>query len=168
MVDEQPKQTAPEAPIHAIDRDIYGMPLFVTLDVSDPIASSRWYQRAVGFVELAVMPGPDGSVALVHLRRYRYQDLLLRPAERSPSPSAGVTVGLAFSGTIEELRSQAAAARSLTEGHVEGPIETPWHTVDVRFQDSDGHHVVLTARSPEPPPEAWDRLVRGSVVPTDR
>lgn len=81
--------------------------------------------------------------------------------------SPSVTIGLAFAGTIEELREQAAVARSLEAGHVEGAVETPWHTVDVRFRDPDGHHVVLTARSPEPPPEAWDQVVRDSVVAPD-
>lgn len=164
MIDEHREATVPEGPVHTIDRDIYGMPLFVSLQVSDLAASSRWYQQAMGFVELAVLPGADGSAGLIHLRRYRYQDLLLRPAEAPLSPSSGVTVGVAFAGTIDELRSQAATARSLAAGDVEGPIETPWHTVDVRFRDPDGHRLVLTARSSEPPPEPWNELVRDSIV----
>lgn len=167
MSDDQQERPAPEAPVHAIDREIYGMPSFVSLEVSDLADSSLWYQQALGFVELAVLPGPAGSAALIHLRRYRYQDVLLRPADAAPSPSPTVTVGLAFAGSIDELRRQAEVAGSLTSGHVEGPVETPWHTVDVRFRDPDGHQLVLTARSPAPPPEAWNDLVRHSVVTPD-
>ena len=72
-----------DVPKHEIDREIYAMPAFVSLPTSDMAAARSWY-RALGFVELAVMP-PDGNdPQLVHLRRYRYQDLLLEHAIGRP------------------------------------------------------------------------------------
>ena len=62
----------------AIDRTIYPMPMFATFRVADIAATEAFYQ-AVGFVSLATIPGPDGSPVVVHLRRMKYQDLLLTP-----------------------------------------------------------------------------------------
>src|SRR5262249_50155191 len=66
-----------ETPDPALDLSIYVMPAFATLTVSDLAASRRWYVEGLGFAVLAEVPGPSGEVALVHLRRWRYQDLLL-------------------------------------------------------------------------------------------
>ena len=73
--------TSPDAtpPGTTIDRGIYVMPQFVTFEVADLAAARRWYVNGLGFVELAVLPGPEGEPALVHLRRFRYQDILLVP-----------------------------------------------------------------------------------------
>ena len=72
-----------EAP--GIDRDIYPMPMFVTLAVRDLVASTAWYEAA-GFIVLATLPGPAGPSSLVHLRRMRHQDLLLVPGEPTAGP----------------------------------------------------------------------------------
>ena len=68
-----------KVPVPAIDLSIYVMPACATLTVSDLDASRRWYVDGLGFAVLAQVPGPTGSVALLHLRRWRYQDLLLVP-----------------------------------------------------------------------------------------
>ncbi|MFL5704732.1 MAG: hypothetical protein ACJ8AG_18120 [Ktedonobacteraceae bacterium] len=39
--------------------------------------SSRRYTNGLGFRVIFAMPGRDGSSQLIHLRRSRYQDLLL-------------------------------------------------------------------------------------------
>ena len=78
----------PQLPSAEIDRGIYVMPQFVTFEVSDMAAARRWYANGLGFVELAVLPGPAGDPALVHLRRFRYQDILLVPASE---PSSGAS-----------------------------------------------------------------------------
>ena len=70
-----------------IDREVYPMPMFVTLPATGLAESTRWYE-AVGFVILATMPGPAGPDSLVHLRRLRYQDLLLIPGDPVPAGHA--------------------------------------------------------------------------------
>lgn len=45
MSDHQ-ERPASEAPVQVIDREIYGMPVFVSLEVSDLTASSRWYHTS--------------------------------------------------------------------------------------------------------------------------
>jgi catechol 2,3-dioxygenase-like lactoylglutathione lyase family enzyme len=132
-----------------ITRDIYPMPAFVTLTVADVRRTVDWYVEALGFVPLFTMPGPDGEPALVHLRRWRYQDLLVRPG--TPQAATGAVVSV--SALAEELAGIAEQARAFASrdggGSVEGPVETPWNTVDVRTTDPDGYPLVFTARRPE-------------------
>ncbi|HZN73388.1 MAG TPA: hypothetical protein VFC00_17100 [Micromonosporaceae bacterium] len=52
-----------------VSREIYGMPVFVTLTVADLDRTVDWYVNGLGFISLFTMPGPDGGPALVHLRR---------------------------------------------------------------------------------------------------
>ena len=157
-----------ETPTHRIDDEIYVMPQFVTLvEVSDLERSRHWYREALGFHELAVMPGPDGGPGLVHLRRYRYQDLLLVPAEDPVVASPHTTVSFAWAGTHEELEQAAERARSIEGGSVDGPLEMPWFTIDVRCTDPDGNRIVLTAPPAREIPQEWDRTVQDSLNPSN-
>jgi catechol 2,3-dioxygenase-like lactoylglutathione lyase family enzyme len=65
------------AATEGIDTDIYAMPGFVTFQIDDLARSTRWYVEGLGFVVLAEIPGPGGTPVRVHLRRHRYQDILL-------------------------------------------------------------------------------------------
>lgn len=150
-----------ETPTHEVDRDIYGMPAFVTLPTSDMTASRSWY-ASLGFVELAVMPPGADAPTLVHLRRYRYQDILLAPTE-GPVRAGDARTAFTHTGPLDELDDIAAAARDHGGGHVEGPHQTAWYSVDLVAHDPDGHVVVLTARSTQPPPREWSDAVRASV-----
>ncbi len=132
-----------------ITRDIYPMPAFVTLTVGDVQRTVDWYVEALGFVSLFAMPGPDGRPALVHLRRWRYQDILVVPG--TPQPAGGVVVSVtAVAEELDEVaeRARAHAAR-VGAGSVEGPLDTPWNSRDLRTTDPDGYALVLTARRPE-------------------
>ncbi|MGY1701959.1 VOC family protein [Geodermatophilus sp. SYSU D00766] len=144
-----------------VDRDVYPMPAFVTFPVSDLAATTRWYE-ALGFVVLATLPGPGGTDSLVHLRRQRYQDLLLVPGRPTPGPRVGFAAGEEdLDERAARLRRHAAAAG----GSVEGPVDTPWFTRDLVATDPDGYVVVLTAprladvaAAPE-----WTDAVTGSL-----
>lgn len=152
-----------DVPVHEVDREIYVMPAFATLTVADLAASRAWY-AALGFVELAVLPpGADSEVSthpvLVHLRRYRYQDLLLVPSdddrEGSPTHGARALLSFAHTGPLEQLETLASALSDLGTGAVDGPRTTPWFAVELEATDPDGHVVVLTARSDTPPPPSF-------------
>ena len=55
--------------------EFYPMPLFVTIEVNDIIASLEWYEHALGFRIIYVKSlGTDVKPSLAHLRRNRYQD----------------------------------------------------------------------------------------------
>lgn len=56
-------------------RGIYGMPMFVTIPTQDLNASTDFWARDLGFIELFTIPDQ-----VVHLRRWAFQDVLLVPA----------------------------------------------------------------------------------------
>ncbi len=138
-----------EVPKPVIDLSIYVMPSFATLAVSNLEHSQHWYVEGLGFALLASVPGPSGEVALIHLRRWRYQDLLLVP-ERRPLSSTPVDprIRLTFSAHGTDLEALVASARATGGGSVEGPTATVWNTLDVLARDPDGYEVVFTSRLP--------------------
>lgn len=77
-----------------ISRAIYPMPMFATFSVADLDATVSWYVGGLGFINLFTLPGPAGP-ALVHLRRWKFQDLLVRPATESVTPGNGCAVSFA-------------------------------------------------------------------------
>jgi len=143
------REPSVEIPTQEIDRSIYVMPAFATFAVRDLDASTRWYTDGLGFIVLATMPGPGGAalraqgpppLGLVHLRRWRYQDILLVPGRVGPGGPR-----ITFAAGDDDLAAIAARLRAIGAGTVEGPTATPWHTRDLVATDADGHVVVLTA-----------------------
>lgn len=140
-------QTTPD-----ISREIYGMPAFATLLSSDVSALVDWYTTGLGFIELFAIPGPSGAPLLVHLRRWQFQDLLVRPAPGPVVP--GSTITLSFAAVIGELDQLVARARTHGGGGIGSPFDTRWNTRDVITTDPDGNTVIFTAGRP---PEATNR-----------
>lgn len=152
----------------SIDMSIYVMPAFAILEVSDLDRARRWYVEAVGFRVLVELPGPDGHVAVIHLRRFRFQDLLVRPGlSSSGAPTGPVGPAMTFAAGDEDIDAAATRAAALaTElgGTVSGPTQMPWNTRDVTFTDPDGYRVTLSSYSPMPnsefTPEAMAEVMR--------
>lgn len=128
-----------------ISRAIYGMPMFATLLVGDLERTTSWYVDGLGFIALFTIPGPSGP-ALVHLRRWQFQDLLVRPA--SEPVTAGNGSVLSFAAVFDELDDLAAKACAHGGGRVDGPSDTAWNTRDLTTIDPDGNVVVFTAARP--------------------
>ena len=129
-----------------IDRTIYGMPAFASLATPELEATVDWFTTALGFEILFAMP-PGDEPMLVHLRRWRYQDILVR---RAPQPlHAGAGWSVTFAAEHDELDGLAARARAHGAGTVHGPADTTWNTTDVVTVSPDGVVVVFTARRPE-------------------
>ncbi|MCQ4618390.1 VOC family protein [Corynebacterium sp. CCUG 65737] len=133
-----------------IDRSIYPMPMFVTLPVTDLGAAEEFY-HAAGFISLATIPGEDGSPALIHFRRQRYQDILAVPSGDITPGSSSVT----FAAHDDDLGAIAEAIRA-TGAAVEGPVDTPWYTTDVTATDPDGHTIVFTKQRPQEAAQAQE------------
>jgi catechol 2,3-dioxygenase-like lactoylglutathione lyase family enzyme len=139
-----------------VSRDIYPMPAFVTLVVPDVDRAVDWYVNGLDFVVLFTMPGPGGQAALVHLRRWRYQDILVRPGDAVPSGACTPSV-MADAGQLAALASR---AREHGDGAVEGPFDTPWNTRDLIATDPFGNRLVLTSRRPDgEQDERFDRRI---------
>ena len=131
-----------------ISRAIYGMPMFATLNASDLDRTVSWYVEALGFVVLFTMPPPPSPTMLVHLRRWQFQDILVRPADRPVTP--GSTGTLNFAAVYDEIDDLAAQARAHGGGAVEGPVDTPWNTREETSSCSrpDGHRTGPIRSSP--------------------
>ncbi|HET6301588.1 VOC family protein [Microbacterium sp.] len=138
--------TSPELQ-EGITRDIYGMPMFVSLAVADVRAAAAWFTTALDFIELFAMP-PGDAPALIHLRRWRYQDILLRRGSADAVVGSGMQLSIA--ATFDELDALAARARSVAGTAVEGPADTAWNTRDLTVTSPQGLRIVYTARRPEP------------------
>jgi catechol 2,3-dioxygenase-like lactoylglutathione lyase family enzyme len=113
------------------------MPMSIILEVTDLSLSADWYQQAVGF--RIVYSGPPGAFTLIHLRRERYQDILLIPTQANSlsQRGKGVIIQLQAGGVgVEEIARQAQAAGTVD---VEGPVERPWNVRDVTVYDPDGY-----------------------------
>jgi catechol 2,3-dioxygenase-like lactoylglutathione lyase family enzyme len=130
-----------------VSRAIYGMPMFATLLARDIGATVSWYTSGLGFISLFEIPGPEGGPVLVHLRRWQFQDLLVRPAGGPVSPGSGCT--LSFAAVYGEIDALAERARAHGGGQVDGPADTPWNTRDLATVDPDGNRVILTAARPQ-------------------
>jgi uncharacterized glyoxalase superfamily protein PhnB len=129
--------------------EIYPMPSFPTLQVSDLETSSKFYQEALGFKHIFTMPGPGGTPALVHLRWMKSADLLIalpRDGQELSQPR-GVGISLNFSlldrfeGDIEAFAKQAREYGA----NVTGPIAQPWNAYEVIVLDPDGYRLSFSA-----------------------
>ncbi len=120
-------------------RGIYAMPAFVTIPTRDLTASTDFWVRGLGFVELFSNPGQ-----VVHLRRWAYQDVLLVPSTAA-APVEVPAMTVSFSYVLSQLDEVAEACAALSPGSVTGPRDTPWITRDIEVITPEGARVVCTA-----------------------
>nr|BFE60392.1 hypothetical protein GCM10020063_049180 [Dactylosporangium thailandense] len=125
-------------------RGIYGMPAFATIPTGDLTASTDFWIRGFGFIDLFSIPG-----RLVHLRRWAFQDVLLVPA--AEAPAAVPAMSLSFACVLGQLDPLVEACRALRPDCVEGPRDTPWNTRDVEVITPEHARVVFTAAKPFDP-----------------
>ena len=100
-------------------REIYGMPMFVSIPCRDLTASSALWTEGLGFFELFAIPGQ-----LIHLRRWAFQDVLLIPAEAQPLEASSQPPTVSFACVLDQLDVIAEACRS-AGGAVDGPHDPP-------------------------------------------
>ena len=125
---------------------IYAMPMFVKIPTGDLRASTDFWVRGLGFVDLFSVPGQ-----IVHLRRWAFQDVLLVPVEDEAAASGASTVQVFASCVLGQLESVADACRELSPDSVTGPYDTAWRTRDIAVVTPEGAHVTFTAATPFTP-----------------
>ena len=132
-------EPGPDAVAPQLYRDIYRMPMFVTVPTTDLGASTHFWTSGLGFFELFAIHGQ-----LVHLRRWAFQDVLLVPAPaKDAMPKSPLTVS--FACVLSELDNIEAACEQAAPGCVTGRQDTPWNSVDLGVTTPEGVRVVLTA-----------------------
>jgi uncharacterized glyoxalase superfamily protein PhnB len=136
--------------------EVYPMPMFAALETADVDALSQWYQQALGFAEMFRMP-PAGKPQVVHLRRMKYQDVLIRPAAAAVDAAAcGWSLCLQAGGDVDQFAAHAASVPAIGRVRVEPVADTPWNTRQVRIADPDGRMLVFT--QPRFDPEQLRRM----------
>lgn len=129
--------------------EVYPMPFFVTLTVDDPAAVAAWYEAALGFGTMFAGP-------VIHLRRRKYQDILLVAGDVGAS-SASLRLNFQAQGEVEELAARAKAADPVGQSHVDDVAKTPWNAIELRVTDPVGNQLVFTERDPDADPENVER-----------
>jgi len=127
-------------------RAIYGMPMFATLAVADLDRTVAWFVDGLDFINLFTVPDASGQPVLVHLRRWQFQDLLVRPA--AAPVSVGTSCVLSIAAVYDEIDTLAERARGHGGGQVGQPVDTAWNTRELTTTDPDGNVVVFTAARP--------------------
>ncbi|WP_158059305.1 VOC family protein [Halorussus halophilus] len=128
--------------------EIYPMPMFVQLTVTDLDAASSWYQHVLAFDEVMAMPG------MVHLRYRKYADVMLVPedgdseddTDGTPTDAAPLGRGLSLYFNVEdETVADVAERAEAREATITcGPVETAWNTCEVAITDPDGYELVFS------------------------
>lgn len=115
--------------------DYYPMPMFVNLEVTDIDVSVKWYQNALGFQEVFRGPG------MIHLRRERFQDLLLYPSQADDLRKPGEGIVVQFQAGKVSVEEIARRARKHGANDMDGPVERPWNVREVTILDPDGYRL---------------------------
>lgn len=156
-VPDGPDAVAPEP-----FRGIYAMPMFVIVPTPDLEASTDFWVRGLGFIDLFSAPG-----RVVHLRRWAFQDVLLVPADDT-APAAASSMQVSFSCVLGQIESVAQACRDLSPDSVTGPYDTRWRTRDIEVLTPEHTRVIFTAARPLDPDSAEGRdLASVGIVAPD-
>lgn len=124
--------------------DVYPMPMFVRLEAADMAATVRWYREALGFGVMFEMP------VMAHLRRRKYQDLLVFPGGRGEA-GAGISLSFSAEGELDALWEQARSVGQVGVSKIEGPPEVkPWNARELSLLDPDGQRLVFFEQANDP------------------
>lgn len=95
---------------------------------------------------------------LVHLRRARYQDILVRPGAAKPaSNSLSVVFAAADAAEVDALQTRVEQA----SGHIVSPAaDTPWNTHELTVADPDGNGFTFTARAVQQTSGTFEETMR--------
>ncbi|WP_244967451.1 VOC family protein [Streptomyces cacaoi] len=142
-----------------IHRGFYGMPTYLSLPTPDLAASTAFWTRGLGFIDLFTLPGQ-----VTHLRRWAFQDVLLVPGTRDAGPIAATTAFSCVPAQIEEI---AARCEELAPGCTGGPRKMPWNSVELTVITPENARIVMTAAHPIDPHSAQAEELRavGIAVP---
>lgn len=128
---------------------VYPMPAFATVEAADPAATVRFFTEALDFDVMFRGPEVDGVHTLTHLRRAKYQDVLVVPARRAVTPGGSVTFTIQ-AGEADRVDALAVRASQVSGLRIDGPVDTPWNTREFALWDPDGNRFVVTGRGRAP------------------
>lgn len=140
-------------------RGIYAMPMFVTVRTRDLAASTDFWVRGLGFIELFSVPGQ-----VVHLRRWAFQDVLLVPVDASAPAPEEPAMHVGFSAVLSQLDEIVERCDALAPGSASTPADMPWNTREVTVTTPEGVRVVMTAARVIDPESPEGRALAASGI----
>jgi hypothetical protein len=144
-------------------REIYGMPMFVTIPTGDRAASKDFWIRGLGFIDFFSAPGGE----VTHLRRWAFQDILLVPG--TPAVEAAAQ-SISFACVLGQLDEIATRCEDLVPGCTDGPRLMPWNSVELTVTTPENARVTMTAARPLDPagPQADNLRAIGFEISPDK
>jgi uncharacterized glyoxalase superfamily protein PhnB len=123
--------------------DIYPMPVFLTLAVENVSKSAEWYHNALNFTTIFAMNDPiTNELNFVHLRRKKYQDILLVKGQTDRAMNTG-GIAVTFQAW-EDIDLLTQHAQKYGTRVLIAPHDTAWNTREVTFRDNDGYVINFT------------------------
>ncbi|MBY8912043.1 VOC family protein [Bacillus sp. YC2] len=120
--------------------EAYPMPMFAKLTVQDVKKSIQWYRKVLHFTAVFELTDDDGNVVMAHIRRKKYQDLML---------VLGDTHG-AFQEERVILQFAADDVDAIVKNGgadiIEGPVIRPWNARELVLKDPDGYVLTFSMR----------------------
>jgi uncharacterized glyoxalase superfamily protein PhnB len=141
---------------------VYAMPMFLRLAAGDPLRTLDFFTRALDFDVMFRGPDAGGVPVLVHLRRSKYQDVLVMPSRQAVQPAMALSVSFTVADA-DALDALAERIRRHAPETLAGPIDTPWNARELTVRDPDGNAFVFTARSRTPTAGSVDDIVRAAA-----
>lgn len=137
---------------------IYPMPAFAAVTARDINTTITFFTEALDFGVLFSGPEIDGIPVLVHLRRARYQDILVRQGVADPaSNSLSVAFAAADAAAIDALQGRVERAGSRI---VSPAADTLWNTHELTVADPDGNIFTFTARAAQQQLRAFEEAMQ--------
>ncbi|MBP2100419.1 VOC family protein [Enterococcus rivorum] len=117
--------------------EFYPMPLFVKIETASLNDSVRWYQNKLGFISVFDFSNENNMIIMSHLRREKYQDLMLIQADQDKA-SDSIVINLNVEN-IKEIRSKMDKKEIINELK-----EQPWNVLELTVRSFEGTMISLT------------------------
>lgn len=118
--------------------EFYEMPLFFKIFTNDLEKSKKWYEEKLGFMTIYDLPDPNGTIIMSHLRREKYQDLMLLASDNEKQEISNIVVNLAVKN-IEQI------ATGFSSNEMVSPLtEQPWNAKELTICTPEGLQITLS------------------------
>lgn len=141
---------------------VYAMPMFLRVAAGDPLQTVEFFTRILDFDVMFRGPDAGGVPVLVHLRRGKYQDVLVMRRRSPVQPSTAIVASFSVTDA-DALDALAERIRGHAPDALEGPVDTPWNARELTVRDPDGNPFVFTARARNPAPGSVDDIMRAAT-----
>lgn len=117
--------------------EFYQMPFFNKILVRDIEKAEKWYKHTLGFRSVFKFRHEDNEVIMNHLRKEKYQDIMLIQSDDFTSGN-----GCYINILVDDIET---IASSISEKYILKPLDQmPWNAMEITIVDPDGYQITLT------------------------